>query len=111
MVIHSHCAGKVSGISKHTYMVILLQPRALEGIVLEARILCASTNLKTMDFKSATCAVCFSSKSALYSGLLACEVFKRFVNIQCLCLSHNKRFSTHVYILWKTNNYIQELKV
>lgn len=48
------------------------------------------------DFKSATCAVCFSSKSALYSGLLACEVFKRYVSFQFLCLSYNKRFSTQV---------------
>ncbi len=95
MVIHSHCAGKVSGIGKRTYMVLLLQSSALEGILLEVRILCASTTLKTKDFKSATCAVCFSPKSALYSGLLACEVFKRCVSFQFMCLSY-KRFSTQV---------------
>lgn len=86
MVICSHCAGKLSGIGKHTYMVILLQPRALEGILLEVRILCASTLLKSGISKVQH----VLSKSALYSGWLACEDFKRYVRFQFLCISYNE---------------------
>lgn len=55
MVIHSHCAGKVSGIGKHTYMVILLQPRALDGdFAGSENTLCFCTT-EIRDFRSATC--------------------------------------------------------
>lgn len=75
MAICSHCAGKVSGIGKRTYMVILLQPRDLEGILLEVRILCVSILLKSGISK----VLHVLSKSALYSGQLACEILKRYV--------------------------------